>query len=59
MADAKQNPAATPDKKPQNQTGENQGSIKGPQVDEHNSPERWDTSRGSGPAERGTSGKRS
>ncbi|WP_305095722.1 hypothetical protein [Croceibacterium aestuarii] len=31
MTDARQNPSATPDKKPQNQTDANQGSIKGPQ----------------------------
>ncbi|MXP40988.1 hypothetical protein GRI75_04935 [Altererythrobacter soli] len=58
MADGKQNPDPTADQKPQNQTDEDQGSIKGTQVDEHNAPERWDTSRGSGPAQRGTSGNR-
>lgn len=32
MSDAKQNPNATPDHKPQNQTGEEAGPIKGPQL---------------------------
>ena len=31
MTDARQDPDATSDKKPQNQTDENEGSIKGPQ----------------------------
>jgi hypothetical protein len=58
MADPKHNPDPTADQKPQNQTGEDKGTIKGPQIEEHNAPERWDTSRGSGPAQGGTSGRR-
>jgi hypothetical protein len=34
MSDAKQNPAARTDRKPQNQTGEDNGPVKRPQVTE-------------------------
>ena len=40
MSEAKQNPDATPDRKPQHQTGENKGAIKGPQVTEGQMEER-------------------
>lgn len=46
MSDAKQRPDATPDRKPQNQTGEDKGSIKGPQRTDHNT-QVDDTARGS------------
>lgn len=58
MADAKTNPDATPDRDPKKKVGNNQGSIKGPQVDENHNPERWDTKRGSDPVQRSTSGHR-
>ena len=58
MADAKKNPDPTANQKPQNQVDENQGTIKRPQLDENNTPERWDTNRGSGPVQRSTSGNR-
>ena len=36
MSDAKQRPDAAPNPHPQNQTDENKGNIKGPQVTDHN-----------------------
>lgn len=48
MADAKQNPASKRDRKPQNQTDEDKGKIKGAQVDEH-TMRRKDLARGSEP----------
>lgn len=47
MSDAKQRPDATPDQKPQNQVGEDQGAIKGPQRTSHNT-QVDDVPRGSG-----------
>ena len=58
MSDAKQRPDATPDQKPQNQTGEDQGSIKGPQRTSHNTRV-TDTARGSEPETRNSSNNRS
>jgi hypothetical protein len=46
MSDAKQNPGATPDRKPQNQVGADKGPIKGPQVTE-DQMERDDVAAGS------------
>lgn len=46
MSDAKQNPDATPDQNPQNQTGADKGPIKGPQVTE-DQMEREDVPAGS------------
>ena len=46
MSDAKQRPDATKDQKPQNQIGEDQGAIKGPQRTSHNT-QVVDTARGS------------
>lgn len=46
MSDAKQRPGATPDQNPQNQIGEDQGPIKGPQRTDHNTKV-TDTPRGS------------
>ena len=57
MSDAKQRPDATPDQNPQNQVGEDQGAIKGPQRTSHNT-EVVDRSRGSDPATRGSSNNR-
>ena len=69
MADAKQRPDAADldtksesqgqgGKRPENQTDESKGKIKGEQVSDHITPERWDTQRGAEPAMRGTSGRR-
>lgn len=58
MSDAKQRPDAAPDQKPQNQTGEDKGPIKGPQRTGHNTRVK-DTARGSEPDTRGASGNRS
>ena len=46
MSDAKQRPDPAPDHKPQKQTGEDQGAIKGPQRTGHNTRVD-DTPRGS------------
>lgn len=46
MSDAKQRPDATADHKPQKQTGEDKGSIKSPQVTDHEM-QRKDLPRGS------------
>jgi hypothetical protein len=43
---------------PQQQESEEFGSIKKPQVTEHNMRRRSDTARGSEPEQRGTSGNR-
>ena len=68
MADAKQRPDAaelsTEDeepgggKRPENQTGESKGKVRGEQVTDDITPERWDTKRGAEPAMRGASGRR-
>ena len=69
MADAKQRPDAAelsteePEtgqggKRPENQTDESKGKIRGEQVTDDITPERWDTKRGAEPAMRGTSGRR-
>jgi hypothetical protein len=53
-------PKGTNDKKsPEQQEGEEFGSIKGSQVNEHNLRRRSDTQRGSEPETRGESGPRS
>ena len=59
MADAKQNPASKRDKQPQNQAGEEHGSVKGAQVTEDNMRRRSDTARGAEPETRAASGNRS
>ena len=69
MADAKQRPDAAEldprdetrgqtGQRPENQTDESKGKIKGEQVNDHVTPERWDTKRGAEAAMRGTSGRR-
>lgn len=58
MSDAKQRPDATPNQDPQNQTGEDQGAIKGPQRTGHNT-QVDDTARGSaGDRRRASNGAR-
>jgi hypothetical protein len=59
MADAKQNPASSRDKKPQNLASEEHGSIKGAQVTEDNMRRRSDTARGSEPETRAAASNRS
>jgi hypothetical protein len=44
--------------KPQQQTGEEFGKVKGRQLTGENTPERWDTSAGTLPPGRGTAGPR-
>ena len=58
MADARKNPDAARDQKPQNQTDEDEGTIKSAQVDEH-SMRRKDLPRGSEPETRAASRNRS
>ncbi len=57
MSDANQRPDAAADHKPQDQTGEDKGAIKRPQRTSHNT-QVTDTSRGSEPDTRGSSGTR-
>lgn len=57
MSDTKQRPDATPDQKPQKQTGEDKGSIKGPQVTDQEM-QRKDLARGSEVENRDRSGNR-
>jgi hypothetical protein len=69
MADAKQRPDAAdqrnevPDgkkagKRPDNQAHESRGNLKGEQVTDDITPERWDTKRGAETSTRGASGPR-
>ncbi len=58
MSDAKQRPDGTPDQNPQNQTGEDKGPIKGPQVTDQEM-QRKDLARGSEVENRKRSGNRS
>ena len=69
MADGKQRPdAAEPStekagrgqggKRPENQTDESKGGVRGEQLTDDVAPERWDTKRGSEPETRGSAGPR-
>ena len=58
MKDGNEPKSANPATKPQQQEGEEFGSIKHRQIDEANHPNRSDTPRGSEPETRGTSGRR-
>jgi hypothetical protein len=59
MKDGNEPKAANDKKSPEQQEGEEFGSVKGSQVTEHNLRRRSDTQRGSEPETRGESGPRS
>ncbi len=58
MNDAKNPHKPDSDMSPAQQTGEEFGNVGDSQRKGNSQPERWDTSRGSEPEQRGTSGRR-